>query len=645
MQLHLISGATRKVEDELTNIYDTVDPCRKEKTLMATLKAKCAILSAGLLCTLAGLTPAQAQDAMDRVPSKAAIIISMKNAEGFMKEFEAFQKSMGMEEAGPLEQIDQLLSLKGLNRTGSVSMAILPEADGKMNFDADEPNGIIIAPVTNYAEFVKALGAKSAEGIQQISFDGKDGFVKDLGGGYAAISNQKVTLDTYDAKSIQAADRVKAMGNTGTMIRDRSDMFVMVNVPMFKDKIEEGLGTAKEEAAAGPMGAMPGMEALSASMDKMFDFMTSAVGDAQVAVVGLDLSEKGVSLDLGAQFKEGSEMAGFFAQQGDSAKLLNFVPNQPFLVAGAFDTSSESVRKMLKGISDFSKSMQDAVKDMAAAAGQGEGDPTDLFGFMNNTDQLDKIDGTAFVMGANPSGIMGGLFANTSTYMVMKDPTGYRDQAKKALEATNGKKAAGMSFKSNYMSAASTIKGVEVDSWTASIEPSPDDPNGMQMMMAMNMIFGPGGMGGMTAIVDKSVVSTMSQNTQLMTSAITAAKEGKGLGAEASMQAIQAALPKNRLFEFYLGSKSIMDTVAGVGAMMGGEATFTPPEKVSPLAIAGTAEKGGMAFHIHMPSDLIKAIADIQAEMGAMGGDEGEDEEAMEEPAQNDGEPKKAPRF
>jgi hypothetical protein len=137
----------------------------------------------------------------------------------------------------------------------------------------------------------------------------------------------------------------------------------------------------------------------------------------------------------------------------------------------------------------------------------------------------------------------------------------------------------------------------------------------------------------------------MSQNTQLMTSAITAAKDGKGLGSESSMNAIQASLPKNRLFEFYLGSKSIMDTVAGVGAMMGGEATFTPPEKVSPLAIAGTSDKGGMAIHVYMPGDLIKAISDIQAEMGAMGDDEGEEEEAAADAPANDGEPKKAPRF
>ena len=94
------------------------------------------------------------------------------------------------------------------------------------------------------------------------------------------------------------------------------------------------------------------------------------------------------------------------------------------------------------------------------------------------------------------------------------------------------------------------------------------------------------------------------------------------------MAEIQANLPKDRVFELYLGTKSIMDSVAGLMQMAGGEATFVAPANVSPIAIAGTAGKGGMAMHLFLTADVIKAMSEIRTQMDAAGGGDEEPVEA-----------------
>ncbi len=591
---------------------------------MMLTSTKFSAMTAAMLAALAGANPAVAggPESIDRVPSNAAIIISLRSMESFVKEFDAFEKAMGLPAGGdnPIAQAEALLGTKGLNPNGSMSVAIMPEADGSVDFDADEPNGLMIIPVANYADFVKGLGGSGTDGIQAIKFDEKDAFVKDIGGGYAAISNVKSTIDTFDGKGGKAAAHAASFGATGASIADRADMVLFMNMAMFRDKIKEGLAEGKAGMGESPL-AMGGEGMLKAA-DQMFGFMSDFADQAQGAVFGVDFTEKGVKIDLGAQFKEGTEMAGYFAKSGDSGALLSRLPNQAFLMAGAFDTSSEGVRQGLAKFTEFTKQMQGAVQQAAAANGadiEGMGDMSSL---MSLTGDFQKSDGTAFCLGASPSGIMGGLFTNTSTYQKTKEGAAIRAASKKTIESMNGKKIAGMNYKSTYASASATIKGVEVDSWSATMEPAEDDPNAMQMQMMMGLVFGAGGMGGMTASVDGGIVSTMSQNTLLMTSAIDAAKAGNGLGSDPAMVEIQSNLPKNRIFEFYLGTKSIIDAGAGLMQMAGGEASFVPPAKVSPVAFAGTAGGGGMGMHVFLPADVIKAMAEIQAQMDAGGEDE-----------------------
>jgi hypothetical protein len=144
----------------------------------------------------------------------------------------------------------------------------------------------------------------------------------------------------------------------------------------------------------------------------------------------------------------------------------------------------------------------------------------------------------------------------------------------------------------------------------------------------------------MIAPVESGVVMTMSKNTPLMTTAIEAAKSGKGLADDAQIKEVQSHLPSGRMFEMYLGTKSIMETINGFMGMFGGGAEIKVPAKVSPIGMAAGVEGGGVDFRIFVPTDVIETVAAAIKEAQQMdeGGDE--DEPAGEKPAKES-----APRF
>jgi hypothetical protein len=202
----------------------------------------------------------------------------------------------------------------------------------------------------------------------------------------------------------------------------------------------------------------------------------------------------------------------------------------------------------------------------------------------------------------------------------------------------SGKDMNGIKMNVDYKPESVDVAGVKADVWTATINADQNDPMAAQVNQMMTMMFGQGGLSGMSAAVDNGVVSTLSQNSPLFTKAIEAAKSGKGLADDEQIKMVQKQLPENRTFEMYLGTKSILDAVSGFMAMMGGGADFKVPAKVSPVGMAASTDSGGLDFRLFVPADVLKTISEIGQSM--KGG--GEDGDAA--PA-GGGEKPKSPRF
>ncbi len=591
-------------------------------------------LTPALLVVMAGLNPAQAEPpaALDRVPTSAPVVIGLRNMQAASEKFSKLLETVGApKDAGgdenPMAMATKMLGTPGLNKTGSMALAIVPGADGKVVMgEGPDATGVIIVPVSDYAAFVKAMGAEKPEGISSVKLDDKPGFVKDLGGGYAALTTVSGLLEKFEGKAGNSKDHAKILGKNGGGIADTADVLIVANVAQMQDQLKDGV--AKMKTQAEQMAAMMGEQGAQAQtgLKIMQTVIEGFARDGTCGVLGLSFSDSGVTADIGAQFKDGSEVGKFFNAEGKSTGLLARVPTLPFFFAGAFDLSAPGIKQLFKNAAAMQAA--DAKEDAKPAANA-------------MVANIDKQSGFAGVLGASPNAMMGGgLFANTVTYTATSDSKAYMGFMAETFKKTDGQKQGPVTTKATYKPEASEVGGVKVDTWTMNMDIDQNDPSAMQVQMMTGMLFGQGGMTGMNAPVEGGVITVYSQNTPLLTNAIEAAKNGKGLSEGESIKSVQSNLPANRTFEVYVGIKPLMDAAIGFASMMGGAPEIKLPEKITPIGLGGTTANQGLTVRAFVSTDTIKSIADVVKQMQA--GEEGGDMDADKPADKGD---KKPPRF
>ncbi len=578
---------------------------RESMKVIATWRA------AGMLCALGLGGAAMAQGpALDRVPAGTPLMVAVPSLEKLKAGVDLIQKTFGLDpDAGPLAEmhVNELMAFEGLNTKGAAAIAILAGEDGQVDFE-DEPPVVIILPVTNYGAFVQAAGGDGTEPITEIDpMDaGQAAYAKDLRDGYAAVSHDRALLEGFKGASGNGPAHLKLVGSNGRSVLESSLVTVIADLQALAPQIQEGFGSFKKSIQGiAEMGGQD-MGANLAMVDALGEALTK---DGQAGVIGFNASEKGMTLNLGAQFKEGSETAGYFNSKGKAEDLLNRVPNQPFLFALALDSTPGGVKQLFKNVMNR---FAQADPDGAAAMG--------LTGAMLKT--IDTLDGTAFLMGMSPALMGGGLFANTSAYVRTKDPKAYGEALQQAMNSANGKTVQGFTYQTAYVPDAKTVNGVSVAEWSMRMQADPNDPNAQQAMMAMGMIFGmEGGPSGYYAPADGGAVMTYSKNTQLLEQALDAAK-GNGLASSQQIKDVAAELPAGRTVEGYVGVKSILDMFMGFAAMMGGGPPEVQiPEDLAPIGLGGTTAEGGLRFVVFAPTQVLTTFKALGDELGGVGGD------------------------
>lgn len=599
------------------------------------------IFSAAALLAIAGLAHADVPPVLDRMPANTSVAMAVKNIGQFSAKLKAMVTPLGVDPAD-LGEMDQILGMPGLNKDGSAALFLSePAAKPADANDPTKPNNagvdekpvaVFVVPVSDYAGFITAIGGGTAsKGVTEVKMQEKLGgetfFFKDIGGGYAAMAKSSSELNSFEGKGGNKAAAEKLVGKVGSTISNSSDGLLIANMDLLRPKLEKGLATLKEQTDMIAQMAGGGGEQLQTQMKIMQAASDAYMKDASVTIIGLGMSEAGVAMDMGTQFKEGSDAAKLFAAKGDSSAVLNRLPNQPFYFAFASDFSSPGIKQLVRN----AMKLQQLNTDPATKI-----DDSTMGLFAKN---IDTIGSMGMVMGASPGGLMGGLFTNTVSYVSSTTPADLLVAQKQMLDSLNGKTMNGVTYKTTYAPAALEIEGVKADQWSMQMQVDPNNPAAMQMQQMQAMIFGMGGgPSGYNALVDNGLVITMSQNTPLLTMAVKSAKEGKGLGEDALLKDAQKNLPDGRTFEGYIGVKALLDTAAGFMAMMGGGSSFQSPPTIAPIAIGGTTNDGAFRAKFFIPASTMKTIGDFAKSLEGAGEEEDGGDAAPEEKG-------KAPRF
>lgn len=542
---------------------------------------------------------------VDRAPTDALAIIVVPNFDALQKDLQSMGALMGQPLPFDLNGALMMAGVeKGVKTDGSAALIVFaPKVPAKgEKADADEdPRVVALIPVTEYAALLDNFGKKPGGGVESIELNGKPAFLKDLGGGFAALSPTKETLESFGGKPGSKAALEAMVGPAASAMADAADLSIIINMPVARPFIEQSMKERLDEMAD-QMTMMGGEEPNFDAADWVVKgFLT----DARAAVATLNIDKLGAGLDVAFAFTEGSRMAKVAGAAGKASQLLGKLPAGPYLLAGAIDFSSAEVKSYLK---EFAAKMPK--EDPAAGGGMAD--------FLKT---LDTTSGAAFSMGFAPGGLMGGMLSATVAYTATSDPAA----AVAATRAQFNKMQTDKLATVKWTEGEKEVAGMKVDTYEARLTPSDDNPMAAQFGA---MIFGPaGGPSGYIAKVDGGVITTMSKNSALMASAIAASKGEKSLGAETVITQVGDKMPRGRAAELYIGAKGILDTILPAAAMFGMPVpALDIPETLPPLALGITPQAGTLQGSIYLPAPTLKVIAEVaKAAQEAAAGMNGEE--------------------
>lgn len=545
---------------------------------------------AGVLFSFSTAALADVPPSMDRVPPDAHIITTIRNLQDFQRNIESLAGQIGLP-PDALEQMGvarQLLQTPGLNPEGSASVVVLG--------GGDEREFVAILPVRDYKAFITGLGG-AGEGVEEVEIHDQMFFMKNIDGGFAAAGPSRDLVETFAGQPGHAKTHEEFLGPAGRAIADASGVFIVANIPALAPRIREGLQGGFAQAQA--MAALMGGDALD--MTRAQEVTEAFLRDATAGVMGFRAGEQGAAVEFGAQFREGSELAGYFDAEGDARQLINALPNQPFLLAIGADIRSPNLRR--------------AIQYFLPAA---DGPEAQKFQGLNPLQALEMTDGFGILWGTTQA-IIGGMFMNTVTFSRTEDPEAYVDFMRQGLSAIHGQKIEGITYQTTMQ--AQEVGDVKAQSWSLRMQIDQRHPGAHQAAQVQTTLFGPGGLRGFIAPAKRGVIMTYSQNSGLLQQAVSAADSPEGLGQEKGISQVSEHLPSGRTFEAYIGVRNILETVLGFAGMFGaGPFNVDLPEDLQPIGLGGTTSGGGVRVAIFMPVDVMATFQQLQAAM------EGEDD-------------------
>lgn len=557
-----------------------------------------------LLCSLPAVValPALAgtPQVLDHVPADTQAVVVMPDLGEFLNDLNAANAVLGENGEPMLNMMTAMVrGMPGLNVGGSMAVAL------HMENPQDDPDFVLLVPVSDYAAFTNEQEGEG--GLHRMPLGDQMMYLRDLGGGYAAMGPIAEDVRAFDGTSGNLKTHAKALGRAGSRIADQNDVFVFVSIPQFREQIDMGL--AEMEMQSEMIEVMSGPEAAQ-GFDAMLGMVEGLTNDATAFSAGLSFdAEAGVIFDFGLQFREGSEWAGYFENNGDASKYFSMVPNMDYFFAASYDMSGDGVQRLMGEYLGFIEQM----------------DTTGAMGGLDLKAMMAGTKGGVQVMGASDN-IMGGLFNNTLYYAEVANPEAFIDSTREMYADMNeemGQLAEmGMAMSATVSETPASIDGVEAYPYSMSMSMEGMMDGGMGMMdpsMIMQMMFGGEGPSGyMAPAGDHGLVMTMSQDPGMLKRAIAATKGEDTMGSVKAMATTRAMLPDNRVMEMYIGADHLANTAGPLAMMFGLIPEFEPIQSLPPLGMGLTADGGGMLFRTAIPMQTIKTSLSIIEEMENM---------------------------
>jgi hypothetical protein len=575
-------------------------------------------MCAGLLALMAGGAIAMPA-AMDRVPTDAQVVISIRQLDDALSDIERMNRMQAQPAAELQMGVAFLRGMGGLDRTGSAAAVVyLPppprpadeQADqdaggAEMDMDGEgaagdwentaaQPDVVVVVPITSFEDLT--VGATKQGDLRAIALGDQKVFAKDLGGGFAAMGISPDRVLAFDGSAGRMAGHKARAGANGSRVADTNDIAVLVDLESMRPMLREGQKQLQEQMAFAA--AMAGGAQAQAGMQAFAGLAEAVIEDGAVALMGLTSDEFGIASDLGVQFVNGSDSAALFDHAGDASALMASVPAMDYYAAWSMDTRGPLVRRMGEKLSEMMKAMPEVAAQMP---GQMEFDKL-----------LTSTTGFAQVIGTSPALMATGLLSNSVMYTRTSDAKGAMTAMADMMSKSDGQSVQGMKVATQYQPEAIEIDGVKISSFSVAMSPDDEADAGMAAMQTqqiMQMMYGTNlGPKGYLAAMDGAIIQTMSRDQALIEKAVGAAKNGGGLGSAEALKAIASRLPEGRVMEAFVSVDQVANAAGPMLMMFGAVDQFEPLNALPPMGFGATTLDGGLVFRMVMPNESLAAI-------------------------------------
>lgn len=562
---------------------------------------------------------------MDRVPADSAVTVVIPNPAALEKDAQGIVQLAGL----PADVVNLRQIASGMGPLwGSInfnSPLALVLTDLKDLGPDKEPSFLMIMEVTDYDRFVKdgaGTPGSGAGGVDELTIGNAPGFIKKLSGNTVALSTQRDAIDGYTVTSGHAAAQSKLVGPRGEATIERAgDAFIVVNFAKIPAKAIEDLKTSLADGARvirdnAPANVPEGIDG-GAVAELASQHVEAFIKDTRAAVLCLGIDNLGVSLDSLLVFNDGTPLARAFADPGNPAALTGKLPNIPYLFTAAIDPSAPGLAKALQSID-----IPDWVLQLPGLSSKAGGALTaEEF---KKTIAVDR--GSAALVGVSPGGLTGGLLTKTLVYNASADvPFTRKAAGQRFAEGAFGELAV-----TKYEPASADVDGKKVDTYQIRFRNDPNQPPFLQQINAVLYGF-TGGPTGYIAPVDGGLYTTVAKDSELLTAAFKAHTGGPSLAGDQLIQQVSRQMPAGRIGEFYVGTRSILESVLPLLSLAGVDAAdFDLPEKLPPIGGALTSGQGAIGGTIYVPAPVIKTYSELalllRGAFGNFGGGNGGNE-------------------
>jgi len=567
------------------------------------------IVVAGAMAALLLGSLAQAQ-VFDQVPSDALAVLRIKNVDAVSKKAGKLARGLGLDQISP-ELGDPLGALedkahmgKGVDKNGDLAMVLEdPDKHGE-----GDKSLLILVPVDDYKAFLSNFKATESVGdvTKATPVDGDEDVFVAHWGKFAAMSpNKDLVAKKPDGLKLEGAVAKEAASR---------DAIIYANVVALRDKALPELKKAREEMVsqaekqltdAGGDSLKPFAPVLGVLLNEYMDAIEEVLNDCRGAVLGVNLSDEGVSISIVSDFEPDSAIGKMAREIKNTDKpLLAGLPDKKYFAFGGSVNNPEASAKLLDNVLEPIKAELAKIKEAKK--------------FLPALDSLQKnaaaTSGVSFGWVA-PTGALGTESVLQQVEVIHGDATAIHATQRQMFEAMGDllkelpqqpKSSTSLKFDPD----AKTVDGVKLDAYETKTAIDEQTPEGAMAKQIMTMVYGPNGQTGVVGEVDaKTLLLVQGGSDQLIADSVAAAKNGSdAVSDRASVKAVAGELPKKRAAEVYVDLGAIGNFVIQGAKQQGMAINVKLKPNLPPVGMTASSDGSAIRCDVFIPNTLLEGL-------------------------------------